>query len=158
MYRILSLFLTVTVLSTSLSALELNPEKLEFGKLRFSIPFSELSGTSDIFSEGIILNDGDVMEILNYTASHFRITVKHVNINNYNDDNIFAKILRQEVPSKKIFENEYVYAFEDISPQAPVHILIIPKVPFCSFNDFSKKADGKFMCEFIKSINLVVEK
>ncbi len=81
-----------------------------------------------------------------------------IDINNYNNDNIFAKILRQEVPSKKIFENEYVYAFEDISPQAPVHILIIPKIPFCSFNDFSKKADGKFMCEFIKSINLVVEK
>ena len=81
-----------------------------------------------------------------------------IDITNYNDDNIFAKILRQEMPSKKIFENEYVYAFEDISPQAPIHILIIPKMPFCSFNDFSKKADGKFMCEFIKSISLVVEK
>ena len=63
-----------------------------------------------------------------------------IDIENYNNDNIFAKILRQEIPSKKIFENEYVYAFEDISPQAPVHILVIPKMPFCSFNDFSEKA------------------
>ena len=81
-----------------------------------------------------------------------------IDITNYNDDNIFAKILRQEIPSKKIFENQHVYAFEDISPQAPVHILIIPKMPFCSFNDFAKKADGKFMYEFIKSINLIVQK
>ena len=81
-----------------------------------------------------------------------------IDIENYNNDNIFAKILRQEIPSKKIFENEYVYAFEDISPQAPVHILVIPKMPFCSFNDFSKEADSKFMYEFIKSISLIVKK
>ncbi len=81
-----------------------------------------------------------------------------INITNYNNENIFAKILRQEIPSKKIFENQYVYAFEDISPQAPIHVLVIPKKPFCSFNDFSKNADPKFMYEFIKSINLIVEK
>ena len=81
-----------------------------------------------------------------------------IDIKNYNDDNIFAKILRQEIPSKKVFENEIVYAFEDINPQAPIHVLIIPKKPFCSFTDFAKKADVKFMCEFIKSINLIVEK
>ena len=61
-----------------------------------------------------------------------------IDIENYNNDNIFAKNLKAEIPSKKIFENEYVYAFEDISPQAPVHILVVPKMPFCSFNDFSK--------------------
>ena len=81
-----------------------------------------------------------------------------IDIENYNNDNIFAKILRQEIPSKKVFENKYVYAFEDISPQVPIHVLIIPKKPFCSFTDFSKKADAKFMCEFIKSINLITEK
>ena len=81
-----------------------------------------------------------------------------IDITNYNNENIFAKILRQEIPSKKIFENQYVYAFEDISPQAPIHVLVIPKKPFCSFNDFSKNADPKFMYEFIKSINLIVEK
>ena len=81
-----------------------------------------------------------------------------IDIANYDNDNIFAKILRQEIPSKKVFENKYVYAFEDINPQAPIHILIIPKKPFCSFTDFSKKADSKFIYEFIKSINLIAEK
>ena len=81
-----------------------------------------------------------------------------IDITNYKSDNIFAKILRQEIPSKKVFENEVVYAFEDINPQAPIHVLIIPKKPFCSFTDFSKKANEKFVCEFIKSINLIVEK
>ena len=81
-----------------------------------------------------------------------------IDIENYNNDNIFAKILRQEIPSKKIFENEYAYAFKDINPQAPIHVLIIPKKPFCSFADFSEKADGKFVYEFIKSISLIVEK
>ena len=81
-----------------------------------------------------------------------------IDIINYDNDNIFAKILRQEIPSKKVFENKYVYAFEDINPQAPIHILIIPKKPFCSFTDFSKKADSKFIYEFIKSIDLISEK
>ena len=56
----------------------------------------------------------------------------------------------------KFFENKYVYAFEDIKSQAPIHILIIPKMSFCSFEDFSKKADSKFIYEFIKSIDLIV--
>ena len=81
-----------------------------------------------------------------------------IDIINYDNDNIFAKILRQEIPSKKVFENKYVYAFEDINPQAPIHILIIPKKSFCSFTDFSKKADSKFIFEFIKSIDLIAEK
>lgn len=81
-----------------------------------------------------------------------------IDIANYDNDNIFAKILKKEIPSKKVFENKYVYAFEDINPQAPIHILIIPKKPFCSFIDFSKKADLKFIYEFTKSINLIAEK
>ncbi|MAZ46696.1 MAG: histidine triad nucleotide-binding protein [Rickettsiales bacterium] len=81
-----------------------------------------------------------------------------IDIVNYDKSNIFAKILRKEIPSKKVFENEYVFAFEDINPQAPIHILVIPKKPFCSFSDFSKKADTKFIFEFMRSINLIVEK
>ena len=81
-----------------------------------------------------------------------------IDIINYDNDNIFAKILRQEIPSKKVFENKYVYAFEDINPQAPIHILVIPKKSFCSFEDFSKYADSEFVYEFIKSIDLIVEK
>ena len=58
----------------------------------------------------------------------------------YDPDNIFAKILRGEIPNKTVYENEHVLAFEDINPQAPVHILVIPKGPYIDMGDFSKKA------------------
>ncbi|MBD3166227.1 HIT domain-containing protein [bacterium] len=57
----------------------------------------------------------------------------------YDPDNIFAKIIRGEIPSKKVFENEKVYAFEDINPQAPIHILIIPKAEIATVNDFTEE-------------------
>ena len=69
-----------------------------------------------------------------------------IDIINYDKNNIFAKILEGQIPSKKIFENEYVFAFEDINPQAPIHVLIIPKKPFCSFDDFLKKANQELIC------------
>ena len=50
-----------------------------------------------------------------------------IDIENYDKNNVFAKILRKEIPSKKIYEDEFAYAFEDISPQTPIHVLIIPK-------------------------------
>lgn len=58
----------------------------------------------------------------------------------YDDSNIFARILRGELPSKKVFEDEHVLAFHDINPLAPTHILVIPKGPFVSWDDFSAKA------------------
>nr|WP_298795950.1 histidine triad nucleotide-binding protein [uncultured Acetobacter sp.] len=58
----------------------------------------------------------------------------------YNPENIFAKILRGEIPCKKVFENEWVLAFQDIAPKAAVHVLIIPKKPYVSFIDFTKAA------------------
>ncbi|GBQ09341.1 hypothetical protein AD933_03660 [Acetobacter malorum] len=58
----------------------------------------------------------------------------------YNPENIFAKILRGDIPCKKVFENEWVLAFQDIAPKAAVHILIIPKKPYVSFIDFTKTA------------------
>ena len=76
-----------------------------------------------------------------------------IDIVNYDKNNIFAKILEGQIPSKKIFENEYVFAFEDINPQAPIHILIIPKIPFCSFADFLKKANQEFISSFFKSFD-----
>ena len=78
-----------------------------------------------------------------------------IDIENYNVNNIFAKILRKELPSKKVYEDEYTFAFEDISPQAPIHILIIPKKSFCSFDDFIQKADDVFILGFIKSIKQI---
>ena len=55
----------------------------------------------------------------------------------YDDTNIFARVLRGEIPSKKVYEDEWAFAFHDINPQAPVHVLIIPKGKYCSFADFS---------------------
>ncbi len=58
----------------------------------------------------------------------------------YDDDNIFARILRGEIPSKTVYEDEHVLAIDDINPQAPVHILVMPKGKYVSFDDFSAKA------------------
>jgi len=58
----------------------------------------------------------------------------------YDDSNIFARILRGELPSKKIYEDEHVLAFHDINPLAPTHVLVIPKGPYVSWDDFSAKA------------------
>mgnify|MGYP001312514719 CR=1 FL=1 len=75
-----------------------------------------------------------------------------IDITNYKSDNIFAKILRQEIPSKKVFENEVVYAFEDINPQAPVHVLVIPKGKYVSVTDFSESASDIEIVGLIKAI------
>ena len=58
----------------------------------------------------------------------------------YDDSNIFARILRGELPSKKVYEDEHVLAFHDINPLAPTHILVIPKGRYVSWDDFSEKA------------------
>jgi len=58
----------------------------------------------------------------------------------YDENNIFARILRGEIPATKIYEDDYVIAINDITPQAPVHILVMPKGKYVSFDDFSTKA------------------
>src|SRR5271157_1783958 len=58
----------------------------------------------------------------------------------YDDDNIFARILRGEIPAKKVYEDEWALAFHDINPQAPTHILMIPKGRWCGWSDFSAGA------------------
>ena len=61
----------------------------------------------------------------------------------YDDSNIFARILRGELPCKKIYEDEHVFAFHDINPLAPTHILVIPKGRYVSWDDFSNKASDE---------------
>lgn len=60
----------------------------------------------------------------------------------YDSDNIFAKILRGEIPCDKVYEDEFVLAFKDVSPTAPVHVLVIPKAQVISFNDFTESSLG----------------
>ena len=76
----------------------------------------------------------------------------------YDKNNIFAKILRGEITCKKIYEDEFVLAFHDISPQKKIHALIIPKGEFVDLDDFSVKASEKEITGLIKGISLVAKK
>ena len=76
---------------------------------------------------------------------------------NYDKNNIFAKILRGEIPCKKIFENEWVLAFYDVNPQKKIHILIIPKGEYKNLDVFLDKASDKEIIEFNKAILKIVK-
>ena len=76
----------------------------------------------------------------------------------YDKNNIFAKILRGEIPCKKIYENKYVLSFYDINPQKKIHALIIPKGEYTDLDDFSSKASEKEISELIKGISFIAKK
>ena len=69
----------------------------------------------------------------------------------YDSGNVFARILRGEIPCKKVYEDEHVLAFHDIQPQTPTHILVIPKGAYVSFDDFSAKATPEEIAAFIRA-------
>ncbi len=73
----------------------------------------------------------------------------------YDDENIFAKILRGEIPCDKVYEDDNALAFHDINPQAPVHILVIPKGKYVSWDDFAQKADDAEIGAFVRAVNTV---
>lgn len=73
----------------------------------------------------------------------------------YDDQNIFAKILRGEIPSKKVYEDAHAFAFHDINPQAPHHILVIPKGPYVSWDDFAAKASDAEIAGFVRAVGQV---
>jgi histidine triad (HIT) family protein len=73
----------------------------------------------------------------------------------YDESNIFARILRGEIPSKKVYEDEFAFAFHDINPQAPVHVLVIPKGPYVSWDDFTLKASDAEIAGFTRAIGKV---
>lgn len=73
----------------------------------------------------------------------------------YDDANIFARILRGEIPSKKVFEDDWALAFHDIVPQAPTHVLVIPKGRYCSFADFAAGASAEEIAGFIRAVGKV---
>lgn len=76
----------------------------------------------------------------------------------YDKNNIFAKILRDEIPCKKIYEDEYVLAFYDINPQKKVHALVISKGEYVDLDDFSLKASKEEISGLIKGISIVAKK
>ncbi|TFI58364.1 histidine triad nucleotide-binding protein [Sphingomonas parva] len=70
----------------------------------------------------------------------------------YDSDNIFARILRGEIPARKVYEDEHALAFHDINPAAPVHILVIPKGAYVSWDDFSARATDDEIAGFIRAV------
>jgi len=75
----------------------------------------------------------------------------------YDDQNIFAKILRGEIPNSTVFENEHALAFKDIAPQAPVHVLVIPKGAYVSIDDFAANARADEQAGFFAAVAAVCE-
>ena len=73
----------------------------------------------------------------------------------YDPDNIFAKILRGEIPCDKVWEDEHALAFNDIAPQAPVHVLVVPKGEYVSWDDFSARASNEEIAGFVRAVGTV---
>ncbi|HEX8380425.1 MAG TPA: histidine triad nucleotide-binding protein [Allosphingosinicella sp.] len=73
----------------------------------------------------------------------------------YDESNIFARILRGEIPSKRVYEDEHALAFHDIAPAAPVHILVIPKGPYVSWDDFSERASAEEIAGFVRAVGRI---
>ena len=76
----------------------------------------------------------------------------------YDDNNIFAKILRGEIPCDKIYEDDFVLSFYDINPQKKIHALVIPKGKYVDLDDFSQNASSEEMVGLLKGINAVAKK
>jgi len=76
----------------------------------------------------------------------------------YDDQNIFAKILRGEIPCKKIYEDKFVLSFHDVNPQKKIKVLVIPKGKYIHLDDFSENASSDEIVGLIKGINIVAKK
>lgn len=75
----------------------------------------------------------------------------------YDSSNLFAKILRGEIPCTTVYEDTHALAFNDINPEAPVHVLVIPKGEYCSFDDFMKRASPQETAGFFASVQQTAE-
>ena len=75
----------------------------------------------------------------------------------YDNENIFAKILRGEIPCDKIYEDEYILSFKDINPQAKTHVLIIPKEQHIDIADFLQNANSQYQSNFWASVNTIID-
>jgi diadenosine tetraphosphate (Ap4A) HIT family hydrolase len=75
----------------------------------------------------------------------------------YDNANIFARILRSEIPCKRVYEDEYALAFHDINPRAPVHVLVIPKAPYVSLADFTASAPPEDIAGFFRAVGTVAK-
>lgn len=76
----------------------------------------------------------------------------------YDDNNVFAKIIRGDLSCDKIYEDDELLAFMDISPAAPVHVLVVPKGKYVSFDDFTINAEARQVGEFFAKVRMIAEK
>ncbi|NQV57576.1 MAG: histidine triad nucleotide-binding protein [Rhodospirillales bacterium] len=76
----------------------------------------------------------------------------------YDTENVFAKVLRGEIPCAKVYEDDYAFAFDDINPQAPIHVLVIPKGPYQSIDDFSANGSDAEISGFFRAVGAVARK
>jgi histidine triad (HIT) family protein len=75
----------------------------------------------------------------------------------YNVENVFAKIIRGDIPCEKVYEDEFTLAFHDINPRAPVHVVVIPKGSYVSFADFSANGSPEEIYNFFQSVGKIAE-
>ncbi len=75
----------------------------------------------------------------------------------YDDQNIFARILRGEIPSRRVYEDEWAVAFHDIAPQAPVHVLVIPRGAYVALSDFVARAPDAEIAGFFRAVGRVAQ-
>ena len=75
----------------------------------------------------------------------------------YDDQNVFAKILRGEIPNDTVFDSDHALAFRDIQPQAPTHVLVIPKGAYVSMADFAADAPGELIAGFFRAVGKVAD-
>ncbi|MGS1016618.1 histidine triad nucleotide-binding protein [Allosphingosinicella humi] len=73
----------------------------------------------------------------------------------YDETNIFARILRGEIPCSRVYEDDYAFAFNDIAPQAPTHVLVIPKGAYVSWDDFSERAPAEEIAGFVRAVGRI---
>jgi histidine triad (HIT) family protein len=73
----------------------------------------------------------------------------------YDPGNVFARILRGEIPCRKVYEDDHVLAFHDVNPQAPIHVLVIPKGTYVSWDDFSAKASDAEIAAFVRATGAI---
>jgi diadenosine tetraphosphate (Ap4A) HIT family hydrolase len=73
----------------------------------------------------------------------------------YDRNNVFARILRGEIPYKKVYEDAHVLAFHDISPQTPTHVLVVPKGEYVSLDDFSEKASAEEIAALVRALGQI---
>ena len=73
----------------------------------------------------------------------------------YDDQNVFARILRGEIPAKRVFEDQWAVAFHDITPRAPTHVLVIPRGPYVSLADFAEHGSAEEVAGFFRAVGAV---